>query len=160
VLACEVTNLACFRVGVVAGWDLATNERVKMSHRTSAISIRWDWQFVDVVHERTFSASIGEAIEVDIEVHTGAITVRGGSNVPADSSGVAVGEGSSVGHASWVVCGNERVAQFAGSARDDRSIIGGRAFNDDASRGRRLSADKRKTRNGCEATVECIFGMF
>ena len=53
VLACQVTNLASLRLRIVARWDLAADERVKMAKSGSTIAIRWDRLVVDVIHCRT-----------------------------------------------------------------------------------------------------------
>lgn len=49
-LASEITNLAGLWLGVITRWDLAADEWVEMSSGTSAITIGWYWQVVNVVH--------------------------------------------------------------------------------------------------------------
>lgn len=50
VFASQVANLASFRLGWVARWDLATNVWIKMSGGSSAVAVSGDWLVVDMVH--------------------------------------------------------------------------------------------------------------
>ena len=49
-LACSISNLTGFWLGVVAWRGFATDVRIKMGQGPCAISTGWDWLIVDIVH--------------------------------------------------------------------------------------------------------------
>lgn len=152
VLACQVTNLACFGLGIVAGWDLATNERVEMTECRGAITISRNRLVVNVVQERSLKG-IWEARKIHIDKYTSTIRVGSGGDVTANTGRVAVGQDCSIGDASWIVRRDSGITELAGNSWDDWSVEDWRTFNEFRAWG--LGIDESKARKGSE----CDGGM-